>query len=357
MSINSNFKGVSRLAMILAAGLLAACGDIQIQGPKPTLADTEVPLEDGDVGTLNASAAFPEGAESLVLSIQDVNAADDDCHHFPPPPPLEPGVVDAGMGLRTLAKPEWTDCVPFHYKGDSVDAIANEGQKQSVYVIHIQRGEEVKPIRLRAGTYTVMAEFFDASNQLLYTGSELFSIINGDSTKVTIRLKKIELGEVTIGFEIEKPEVLPTKISDDAHVELHRSIVFGKHVEVDTNIDLDLTAGMAVVSYGCSDERNGYACKVRTIGLTKIDLLRLRAILQTVSLKSGKENGAIMCADPLELISVTLKRCEECQAGGVHKFFNSGCGQPYHTLSSDQFSNIEGILSNLPGKLVVQATR
>jgi hypothetical protein len=331
MSIKSNFKGVSRLAMILAAGLLAACGDIQIQGPNPTVAAPALPLEDGDVGTLNASAAFPEGAESLVLSIQD-----DNCHHILPFPygefPYEK--VGSGMGLRSIAKPKWSDCEPVHYKGDSVDVIANEGQKQSVHIIHIQRGEEVKPIRLRAGTYTVRAEFFDASKQLLYTGSELFSIINGDSTKVTIRLKKIEAGEVTIDFEIEKPEVLPTKISGDVRLELSLNLM----EKYEKKMDLDLVNGTAVISARCIDDRK---CKVavneRKIALSRHSLMTINAIISDVSIKYTQNGDCIL---PLEYITLVLKSCAECDSKKTHKFVNFCYSQPYHTLSGVEFEKI-----------------
>jgi len=339
MSINSNFTGVSWLAMILAAGLLAACGDIQLQGPKPTLVDPELPHEDGDVGTLNASAAFPEGAESLVLSIKD-----DNCYHTMPIPageiPYEK--VGSGMGLRTIAKPEWNDCESVHYTGGSVDAVANEGQKQSVHVIHIQRGEEVKPILLRAGTYTVRAEFFDASKQLLYTGSELFSIINGDSTKVTIRLKKIEAGEVTIGFEIEKPQVMPTQISGGSHVELRRRPGFGLTKRlVEDVMDIDLSTGVAVLSAVCLNGKAG-TCQgeraAKKISLTKTAIRKINEILTSVSLKSGQDDR--LCVDDFEYIALVLKRCQECESGKQYKFSNAQCGNPYHTLNSKQFTEI-----------------
>ncbi|MEI6834891.1 MAG: hypothetical protein WCL28_12950 [bacterium] len=350
MSINLNSKGISRLAMILAAGLSVACGEIKLQGPEVTEATAEL---DGH-GTLKlTSEQFPEGAETLILSVLDVGG---NSHRCGPVFPLPEAVPAAGLGLQTIAKPDWKHCVPVLEESHDAQQVVEEHVVGAGRVIQIKRGEEIAPIRLPAGSYQAIADFSDKSGQPLYTGTEFFEIQDGEQKALTIRLKKIASGEVTIGFEIEKPKVLPSKISDDAHVELRKSVVFGKHVEVDTNIDLDLAQGMAVVSYGCS-KGSGYACKERTIKLSKDHLLKLKSILQTVSLKGGKEGGATMCADPIESISLVLKRCKECEAGAVHKFFNSGCGQPFHTLSSAQFSKIEGILSNLPGKLVVQAAR
>ncbi len=350
MSINLNSKGISRLAMILAAGLSVACGEIKLQGPEVTEATAEL---DGH-GTLKlTSEQFPEGAETLILSVLDVGG---NSHRCGPVFPLPEAVPAAGLGLQTIAKPDWRHCVPVLEESHDAQQVVEEHVVGAGRVIQIKRGEEIAPIRLPEGSYQAIADFSDKSGQPLYTGTEFFEIQDGEQKALTIRLKKIASGEVTIGFEIEKPKVLPSKISDDAHVELRKSVVFGKHVEVDTNIDLDLAQGMAVVSYGCS-KGSGYACKERTIKLSKDHLLKLKSILQTVSLKGGKEGGATMCADPIESISLVLKRCKECEAGAVHKFFNSGCGQPFHTLSSAQFSKIEGILSNLPGKLVVQAAR
>jgi hypothetical protein len=354
MSINLNFKGISRLAMILAAGLSVACGGIKLQGPQVTEATAEL---DGH-GTLKlTSEQFPEGAETLILSVLDVGGNSHRCGPvFPLPEAVPAESVGEGLGLQTIAKPDWKHCVPVLEESHAAQQVVEEHVVGAGRVIQIKRGEEIAPIRLPEGSYQAIADFSDKSGQPLYTGTEFFEIQDGEQKALTIRLKKIESGEVTIGFEVEKPVVLPSKISDDAHVELRKSVVFGKHVEVDTNIDLDLAQGMAVVSYGCS-KGSGYACKERTIKLSKDHLLKLKSILQTVSLKGGKEGGATMCADPIESISLVLKRCKECEAGAVHKFFNFGCGQSFHTLSSAQFSKIEGILSNLPGKLVVQAAR
>ena len=354
MSINLNVKAISRLAMILSAGLSVACGEIKLQGPEQGAVDPDL----SGYGTLKlTSEQFPEGAETLILSVLDVGGNSHKCapvFTLPHAGPAES--VGEGLGLQTIAKPDWKHCVPVLEESHAAQQVVEEHVVGAGRVIQIKRGEEIAPIRLPAGSYQAIADFSDKSGQPLYTGTEFFEIQDGEQKALTIRLKKIASGEVTIGFEVEKPKVLPSKISDDAHVELRKSVVFGKHVEVDTNIDLDLAQGMAVVSYGCS-KGSGYACKERTIKLSKDHLLKLKSILQTVSLKGGKEGGATMCADPIESISLVLKRCKECEAGAVHKFFNSGCGQPFHTLSSAQFSKIEGILSNLPGKLVVQAAR
>jgi len=356
MSIQMNFRLVSRLAMILAVGLSAACGQVQLQGTNETASE---PDQTG-YGTLALSSErFPEAAKSLVLVIQQVGGGDDHCHKVLALPPKLPNKeVYSGMGLQTVAKPDRNDCVPVLYKDGVANAANDHVSTEAVRVIHIKLGEAVKPIRLRSGTYTVRADFLDASKQLLYTGSEIFGIINGDRTAVTVRLKKVEAGEVTIGFEIEKPEVLPTKISDDAHVELQKIEGFLARQQLSKNIDLDLSAGVAVVSTEC---RAPVACsgaiKMQKIKLSKAQLITFSSILQTVSLKNGKKDNAMMCAAPVDGISLVLKRCKECQAGAVHKFVNYACGQPYHTLTSAQFDRIWSILNDVPAASIIQAAR
>jgi hypothetical protein len=344
MSINSNFKGVSRLAMILAAGLSVACGQVQVQGTDETVSEPD-PAGYGTFAL--TSKQFPEGAESLALVIEKIGGGDDPCREVHPlPPKVFNKGVNSGLGLQTQVEPDWRKCVPVLYKHDVAKADAEHGSTESVRVIHIKRGGEIKPIRLRNGSYSVRADFLDASNQLIYTGSAVFQIRDGARTEINIRLKKIESGEVTIGFDVEKPEVLPRKISGDVRLELSLNLM----EKYEKKMDLDLVKGTAVISARCIDDRK---CKVavneKKVTLSRQSLMTINAIISAVQIKHTQKDT---CVQPQEYITLLLKSCAECDSRKTHKFINFCFSPPYHTLTGVEFekiwSTVNGAVSGSP---------
>jgi hypothetical protein len=351
MSINLNVKAISRLAMILSAGLSVACGEIKLQGPEVTEATAEL---DGH-GTLKlTSEQFPEGAETLILSVLDVGGNSHKCapvFTLPQAGPAES--VGEGLGLQTIAKPDWKHCVPVLEESHAAQQVVEEHVVGAGRVIQIKRGEEIAPIRLPAGSYQAIADFSDKSGQPLYTGTEFFEIQDGEQKALTIRLKKIASGEVTIGFEVEKPVIAPKRISANAHLELSKKNLYSKFGQSGKYMDLDLESGVAVVRSECSSVK-GVNCpaivKQKKVSLSKTALRQIQAITSEVTLKSGNQNLAI-CAEPLEVIALALKKCEECEANKTYKFDNMGCGSPFHNLTSGQFEAIWEIVhsrTNIP---------
>jgi len=331
MSNKLAFRGLARWAIILISSLSASCGAVQLQ--QKAITDSEINQK--GYGKLSlASDSFPEGAETLILTIDQVGGPSPCEIGFPP----EGGGGGGVEGLGLHANTQQVDCLPVVYQ-DGQGGVSEEFIGPDNQLIEVKRGEELKPISLRAGNYSVRADFLDASIHLLYTGIEWFPIKDGDSTSVIIHLKKVESGNVTIGFEVDKPEVLPTKIPEDASLSLRKSSKMGGK-----NIELDLMSGDAVLIADCAS--GGFcATHLKTIRLKKQDLQNIRAILATVKLQ--KIEG--LCQDPIEVISLELRKCKECEAKKTFKFSNEGCGQPSHTLTSQQFEKIWLIVMNSVG--------
>ena len=339
MSNFLNLKALLRLAMIFVAGLSVACGKVQFE-ERTAISDPP----QGGFGTLRlTSATFPEGAESLTLAIVDLGSHFDDCNMIQPLPDQQSKEqVVEGLGLSKIPRPDvWRKCIPSTYSAEANTNTLDELAK-GVRVIHVQRGQEITPIRLRTGSYQITADFFDKSNELLYTGSEFFDVQDGEQKSISIRLKKVESGEVTIGFEVEKPEARPTRISEDAHIELRRTAGFVvQKGYLEKNIELNLAKGVAVISAKCLDPR-ALNCKgaidAKKVELTRTAIRKILAITSSVGLKNS-ENDQV-CIDPVEHIALILKKCQECEAGKQYKFSNTACGTPYHNLTSQQFDQI-----------------
>jgi hypothetical protein len=330
--------------MILAAGLSVACGEIKLQGPQVTEATAEL---DGH-GTLKlTSEQFPEGAETLILSVVDVGGNFHKCAPVFTLPQAGPAKrVGEGLGLQTIAKPDWKQCVPVLEESHAAQQVVEGHVVGAGRVIQIKRGEEIAPIRLPAGSYEANADFSDKGGQPLYTGTEFFKIQVGEQKALTIRLKKIESGAVAVSFEVEKPEVLPRKISGNVRLELSLNLM----EKYEKKMDLDLVKGTAVISARCIDDRK---CKVavneKKVTLSRQSLMTINAIISAVQIKHTQKDT---CVQPQEYITLLLKSCAECDSRKTHKFINFCFSPPYHTLTGVEFekiwSTVNGAVSGSP---------
>lgn len=202
-------QGLTTIALALAAFVPSSCSKPVLTGqakPDPTLDSSE------GQGTLMLSkTSFPTGAERLVLKISSNAPGIDEQKNAFPCNDYGEQEIFGGMGLkprmeqaREIPPPE--DC----YKTSHFDDF-----DRAERLVEVQRGEDVKPIRLLVGPYLVKAEFFDESSNLIYKGSAEFDIADGQQTMVNILLKKVESGDVSIDFEVEKPSALPPEIPVD----------------------------------------------------------------------------------------------------------------------------------------------
>lgn len=361
MSMSLILKGISRLTVILGASLTVACGQVDLTGRDNTVSQPP----EGGFGTLKLSSEqFPEGAESLTLAIIDTAPGGDfDCHKIQPLPAYDStssGVE--GLGLRSLPVPDWNECLPVLYNEDHVNSKYHDNFAQPARIIQVRRGEEITPIRLRAGSYQAQADFFDKTGELLYTGSEVFDIQDGEQKAITIRLKKIESGEVTIDFEVEKPIVTPQRISAGAHLELRMTNGSGPFGSRSKFIDLDMEKGVALVADECPAIKGSLAaidCMNRKVSLSRRAIKEINTILDQVSLKSVSAVAGIdqLCAKPVHEISLVLKKCDTCEAGEIYHFSNLFCGQARHNLTSEQFERIWQLVqgrTNLPLPVTTQ---
>ena len=181
-------------------------------------------------------------------------------------------------------------------------------------------------------------------------------IFDGEKRSVTILLKKIESGELTVGFEVEKPVVLPHKISAGAHLELVKTLGSGSFGSPSKFIDWDMERGVALVADQCKAVPSALAsadCMNRKVRLSRRAIKEIGAILDEVTLKpaTAVENIEQLCAKPDHSISLVLKKCETCESGKIYQFTNLYCGQARHNLTSEQFDRIWHLLigkTNLP---------
>lgn len=328
---------------LIVTSLFMSCGQVTLQGEMTSSQDSEQEEPDGGYGTLNLSLdseSFPEGAEKLVLRINSKEDTHDDCYRIEPfIDEKVKGELGSGLGLASLPYP--AECYPVLDEEDPVQApkhdiaIGRPGFRPAIKII-VKRGDPIMPIKLKAGSYHVTADFLDESSQLLYTGSEYVTIFDGEKRAVTILLRKIESGELTIGFEVEKPNVPFRLIKSDAHLELRKRDNFGVGAQTKF-IDLDLERGIAVVQRICAVKKICHD-EARKITLSKKSLTSILAQLSDVVLESPK--AGVSCANPPEYISVVLKKCKDCEVGKTYEFDNRGCGLGTHNLASDSFDSI-----------------
>jgi hypothetical protein len=328
-------KGLKRSVFALVAILPVSCGQVTVQPTAMSGQGSEDAL-----GTLSlTSEAFPEGAERLVLSIARADL------------PRPCGVVKPGIttlpvsfsdGANLSQASDGVKCIPPQLIKPHALEIANKPNSAWEKIIQVKKGEEIAPIQLRSGTYYARANFYNAESIQLYHGDETFALSAGEKKSIKIRLRKVDSGEITVGFEVDKPEVLPTHISGGSHVELRRKPGFGLTKRlVEDVMDIDLSTGVAVLSAVCLNGEAG-SCQgemaAKKIPLTKTAIRKINEILTSVSLKSGQDDR--LCVDDFEYIALVLKRCQECESGKQYKFSNARCGNPYHTLNSKQFTEI-----------------
>jgi hypothetical protein len=265
--------------------------------------------------------------------------------------------VGEGLGLQTIAKPDWKHCVPVLEESHAAQQVVEGHVVGAGRVIQIKRGEEIAPIRLPAGSYQANADFSDKGGQPLYTGTEFFKIQVGEQKALTIRLKKIASGEVTIGFEVEKPIFLPKRISADTRFELIFQTTGNKNSPLtQRSLDLDLKSGVAIVRVHCF-EGNGVACKApkveKKLNLSKTALGNIIAITSEVTLKPHQPGQA--CAQRAQIIGLVVTRCQECEAEKRYVFDNSVCELATHDLTSDASERIWQIVNSKTNTPVLNA--
>jgi hypothetical protein len=191
-------QGLTSIALLLALMPLSCSKQVLTGQAK---ADPTLDSRDGEGLLMLSKTSFPTGAARLVLKISSIaSEIDEQKNAFRCNDHVDQGVF-GGLGLKQgmeLAReiPPPDDC----YKTPRFDD-SDRGER----LVEVQRGEDVKPIRLLVGPYLVRAEFFDESSNLIYKGSAEFDIADGQQTMVKILLKKVESGDVSIDFEVEKP--------------------------------------------------------------------------------------------------------------------------------------------------------
>lgn len=206
MKIFSQIGGLngSLLATVtsLVASVVVSCGQVSVK----TTASDDAVLSQNE-GLLNLTAdSFPEGAEKLKLTIRKTWKVE-------PMPCVQPLPVLVEEGSTTTTRDEIYPCAG--------NAIAHETATQARHsfpteldqVIFLNKGEKLKPIKLKSGSYQAEAEFFDASGQLVYSGSEVFALAVGEKKSLKIQLQKHGNGTVNIGFVVDKPVVKPTNVN------------------------------------------------------------------------------------------------------------------------------------------------
>jgi hypothetical protein len=330
-------KGLKRSVFALVAVLPISCGQITVQ---PTAADVQA--AEGELGTLSlTSEAFPEGAERLVLSIKRADA------HVPcwvakTETTTVPVTVSEGSSLSQAY--DSVHCIHPHIVKPSTTSRPNLDWEK---IIQVKKGEDIAPIQLRSGTYYARANFYNAESKLLYRGDEKFALSAGEKKSIKIRLKKVDSGEITVGFEFDKPDVRPTRISSDSHLELRKTAGFAVSKRyLDKSIDLDLANGVAVTSTKCAEGVPGICTSevvTNKVNLTKTAIRKILAITDSVAFKDEQK----VCLEPIEFISLILKKCADCEVGKQYKYSNVGCGTPTHSLSSQQFDEIWAAIHGL----------
>jgi hypothetical protein len=259
---------------------------------------------------------------------------------------VKPGIttlpVSVSDGANLSQASDDVKCIPPHLIKPYALESASKQNFAWEKIIQVKKGEEIAPIQLRSGTYSTRANFYNAESTLLYRGDETFVLSAGEKKSIKIRLKKIDSGEITVGFEVDKPEVMPTRISGDSHLELRKTAGFGvSKGHLDKSIDLDLANGVAITSAKCPANFHGICTSevlIKKVNLTKTAIKKIVSITDSVALKDGRRDQ--VCLDPLEYIALVLKKCKECEVGKEYKFGNVGCNTPTHSLSSQQFDEI-----------------
>lgn len=332
----SSLKGLKSSVFALVAVLPISCGQVTVQ---PTAAADGQSAE-GGLGTLSlTSEAFPEGAESLVLNIAGVGVPTP-CGQAQHETTNVAVSSDEGLGLSAL--PDRARCRPPHLlKANELD-IARKPDFTREKIIKVKKGEKIAPVQLLSGEYYAHANFYSADAVLLYRGVEKFDLAAGEKKSIKIRLEKVDSGEIVVDFEVNKPEIRPTRISSGAHLELRKTAGFVVPKGfVERSIDLDLASGVAVTSAKCSEVSRG-SCEggieAKKIKLTKTAIKRIVAITDSVALTNGQKDQ--ICIYPQEYIALVLKKCKECETGKEYKFSNVGCSPSTHSLSSQQFDDI-----------------
>lgn len=144
---------------------------------------------------------------------------------------------------------------------------------------------------------------------------------------------------------MEKPEVRPTRISSDSHLELRKTPVLAvSRSHYEKTIDLDLANGVAVTSTKCPATFRGICTSEvlsSKVDLTKTAIRKILAITDSVTFKDEQK----VCVEPIEYISLVLKKCADCEVGKQYKYSNVGCGTPTHSLSSQQFDDIWNVIN------------
>lgn len=349
MHITSKLLGILPL---IVTSLFMSCGQLTF---KDDITKSEEPEEEqlkeghGSMHLSLAKDSFPEGAETLRLYI--IAKSDIDCHWIEP---FMGGdeLAGAGAGLN-LAKPVYVpdDCKPpLLYKNGSEEMDEEAGFPAPVepslnsIVITLNRGEQIKPIMLRTGSYKVSADFLDESGQLLYYGSEYVSIFDGEKRSVTILLKKIESGELTVGFEVEKPKKGPTRVNSFDAAEFEKKSRDGKTTLV-RRIDLNSSPGVAVLTTGKSLGGSPNEGSVRKVVLSKRQIGQVSEVLDRVKLSNPDKTP---CIAPKEEVRIKVKSCENCEVGKTYEFSNMGCsGLGFHNMNTASFNELWLIIDGL----------
>jgi hypothetical protein len=334
-------RGLKRSAFALVAVLPISCGQITVQ---PTAADVQA--DEGELGTLSlTSEAFPEGAETLVMNISRVDIAPKPCGLAKSE--ATSVAVSSGDGLGLSALPDRARCrLPHILNANELD-IAKKPDLAWEKIIKVKKGEQIAPLQLRSGAYYARANFYSADSVLLYRGDEKFDLASGEKKSIKIRLKKVDSGEITVGFEFDKPDARPSRISSDSHLELRKTAGFAVSKRyLDKSIDLDLANGVAITSTKCAEGVRGICTSevvTNKVNLTKTAIRKILAITDSVTFKDEQK----VCLEPIEFISLILKKCADCEVGKQYKYSNVGCGTPTHSLLSQQFDEIWAAIHGL----------
>lgn len=176
-----NLKGLKRSFFALVAVLPVSCGQITVQ---PTASDAQGAAEATSTLSLTTEG-FPDGAEKLVLSVTKAGAPIP-CWVSKTETTSVPVTVNEGLGLSQAS--DNVHCIPPHFTKTTTLEIANKPNFAWEKIIEVKKGEEIAPIKLRAGSYYARANFYNASSMLLYLGDEKFTLAAGEQKSLRIRL-------------------------------------------------------------------------------------------------------------------------------------------------------------------------